>query len=152
MGYNKTTVIITRTSYHILLPFATNRARKSVKNRSCWKKKSEKDKCVTEKLKISVDATEIDTVSEKLTLPATVLDETAEKANRLVELLREATQSNDSLSDSQSDVYIKMSKEQKDLEQILLQRIKQIEKSTACKEPQFSQTALELWKVAGKSR
>lgn len=51
------------------------------------KKKSEKDKCVTEKLKISVDATEIDTVSEKLTLPATVLDETAEKANRLVELL-----------------------------------------------------------------
>lgn len=114
------------------------------------KKKSEKDKCVTAKLKISVDATEIDTVSEKLTLLATTLDKTAEKANRLVELLREAAQSNDSLSDSQSDVYIKMSKEQKDLEQILLHRIKQIEKSTDCKEPQFSQTALaliELWKV-----
>lgn len=50
---------------------------------------------------------------------------------------------------------MKMSKEQKELEQILLRRVKQIEKSTVCKEPQFSQTALaliELWKVTGKSK
>lgn len=50
---------------------------------------------------------------------------------------------------------MKMSKEQKELEQILLRRIKQIEKSTVCKESQFSQTALaliELWKVTTQAR
>lgn len=117
--------------------------------------KSEKDRCVIAKLKVSVDTTEIDEAREKLALLEATLDKTTEKANRLVELLREATQLNDSPSDSQLDAYIKMSKEQKELEQILLRRIKQIEKSTVCKEPQFSQTALaliELWKVAGKSK
>lgn len=63
--------------------------------------KSEKDKCVTANLKVSVDTTEIDEAREKLALLEVTLDKTTEKANRLVELLREATQLNDSLSNSQ---------------------------------------------------
>ncbi len=66
-------------------------------------KKSEKDRFVIAKLKVSVDTTEIDEAREKLALLEATLDKTTEKANRLVELLREATQKNDSLSDSQLD-------------------------------------------------
>lgn len=63
----------------------------------------EKDRGVITKLKVSVDTTEIDEAREKLALLEATLDKTTEKANRLVELLREATQKNDSLSDSQLD-------------------------------------------------
>lgn len=63
----------------------------------------EKDRGVITKLKVSVDTTEIDEAREKLALLEATLDKTTEKANRLVELLREATQLNDSPSDSQLD-------------------------------------------------
>lgn len=66
-------------------------------------KKSEKDRCITAQLKVSVDTTEIDNAREQLALLEATLDKTTEKANRLAELLREAAQLNDSLSDSQLD-------------------------------------------------